>query len=129
MTQSCPRTTKEIAELRHALHKQANAMAQIKVKILQNPPTISIPHIQVTYTNGNIGASLPKFNCRARNPKEYLDSMMKYHERNIQRETNPSEDARGHLLELLEWSLESHATRWCHIMRCEVKNWDDCDLV
>lgn len=82
--------------------------------------------IYVTCTgngNNNFDQPLPKFNGRSYNPNEYLNRFKKYYERTLitQMNKNPTE----HLIDLLEFSLESYALKWFSLIKADIRNWTD----
>ena len=100
-----------------------------KIELLQNDtfsrPNNFSPNIYVTCgNNGNLDTNLPKFTGRTHNPREYLTKLHKYYDKTLTRQ-NPKIDAREHLIDTIESSLEGNASRWFSLIKEDVNTWED----
>uniref|UniRef100_A0A1B6FER3 Retrotransposon gag domain-containing protein n=1 Tax=Cuerna arida TaxID=1464854 RepID=A0A1B6FER3_9HEMI len=86
----------------------------------------NVPNIYVTCTgNGNtvIDNNCPKFHGRSQNPKEFLNRIRRFYERNAA--SRKMEDSVEYLWDLIEQSLESHAAKWFELVKDSIKCWND----
>jgi hypothetical protein len=106
-------------------------MQNERINSLQKSPNLTLPFgtapIQITCQGNPVvpnEMSLPKFNGRAHNPREYLEKLQRYYKRTLSKMPSRADDSET-LIETIEMSLEQHASRWFSLIKGDIKNWED----
>lgn len=141
ITQQTSKLNNKIDEIRDEQNRQINFqnenITHMHQQILENknkledlksnPDTTShTKHIQVHVTcpgSQHMEMPIPKFNGRGNNPREFIEKLTKYYKRSLINK-NPHVDDTEHMIDLIETSLESHASQWFNLIKSELRDWD-----
>ncbi|KAG8306990.1 hypothetical protein J6590_034533 [Homalodisca vitripennis] len=105
-----------------ALHAIMNENIKSKSQIETKP----CEPLQVICTGGDsVDRQVPKFNGRSTSPMEFLQKIRRYYKKNIGRVQLTHTSNTEHLIDILESSLEGHASRWFQLIKHDIKNWED----